>query len=132
MPRSSRRTQLPTLIDLAAAAEVSFKTASLSLRGHPSVTQETTRHVQETAVRIGYASTRDRRHVLGLIVPHVAHRSYTDIMSFVRTVAYAYGHILLSAKSGGEPDVERRRIEEFSRRGVDGTTYCSSPVAGGS
>lgn len=60
MSRFKKKTPIK-LRDVAIEAEVSMTTASLALRHHPSVTDETRRRVLEAQKRLGYLPIRKRK-----------------------------------------------------------------------
>jgi DNA-binding LacI/PurR family transcriptional regulator len=108
------------LADIAAAASVSVKTVSLALRGDQSVSRETTNRVQELAFRLGYVSRGSKRQVIGVVVPYIGHRVYSDLFGFLRREASSYDFTMLLAEGMGDPAVEKSVIGELRWRGVDG------------
>jgi LacI family transcriptional regulator len=109
-----------TLADIAAAARVSVKTVSLALRGDQSVSRETTNRVQELAFRLGYSSRGSKRQVIGVVVPYIGHRVYSDLFGFLRREASSYEFTMLLAEGMGDPAIEKSLISELRWRGVDG------------
>jgi LacI family transcriptional regulator len=110
----------PTLKDIASQANVSTKTVSLALRAEQSVSRETAARIREIAYRLGYVGRSQKRQVLGVIVPYVGHRVYSDLFGFLRREAYNCGFTALLAESTGQPAVEQSLIDELRWRGVDG------------
>src|SRR6185436_19495029 len=108
------------LADVAAAAQVSIKTVSLALRGDPSVAHQTAVRVQEAALRLGYVSRGTRRQVIGVVVPYIGHRVYSDLFGILRREAASYEFTLQLAEGTGEPAIEKSLLAELRWRGVDG------------
>lgn len=109
-----------TLAQVATAAHVSIKTASLALRRHPTVTREVAQSVASAAKALGYRPKTGRRPVLGIVAPQTSHIAYGELISFIRGLASSYDVLTLIAETGGDVRMERRAVEEFTRSGVDG------------
>src|SRR4051812_48246800 len=116
VPTDRRRV---TLADVALAARVSIKTVSLALRGDQSVARETANRIHEIAFRLGYVSRGTRRQVIGVVVPYIGHRVYSDLFGFLRHEASSYEFTLLLAEGTGEPATEKNLLAELRWRGVD-------------
>jgi DNA-binding LacI/PurR family transcriptional regulator len=109
-----------TLAAIAAAARVSTKTVSLALRGDASVARETSARIQELAVRLGYVSRGTRRQVIGVVVPYIGHRVYSDLFGFLRRESASYELTALLAEGLGDPSTEKSLLAELRWRGADG------------
>src|SRR6202030_2908366 len=82
--RTPEVTSRVRLADIAAAANVSVKTVSLALRGDQSVSRETPTRIQDLAFRLGYVSRGSKRQVIGVVVPYIGHRVYSDLFGLLR------------------------------------------------
>jgi LacI family transcriptional regulator len=109
-----------TLADVAAAAGVSTKTVSLALRGETSVARDTSRRIQDVARQLGYVSRGTRRQVIGVVVPYIGHRVYSDLFGFLRREAASYELTALLVEGLGDPGTEKRLLAELRWRGADG------------
>lgn len=109
-----------TLADIAATASVSVKTVSLALRSDPSVARSTAARVQQAAARLGYVSRGAKRRVIGVVVPYIGHRVYSELFGLLRGEASAYEFTTLLAEGTGDPAVEKGLLAELRWRGVDG------------
>ncbi len=118
-----------TLADVAAAAHVSTKTVSLALRGDQSVSRETATRIQEIAFRLGYVSRGTRRQVIGVVVPYIGHRVYSDLFGFLRREASSYEFTMLLAEGLGEPATEKSLLGELRWRGADGVIMIAPRLA---
>lgn len=114
-----------TLEQVAAAAGVSVKTASLALRGDASVARATTARVREAAVELGYVSRGARRQVIGVIVPYIGHRVYSELFGYLRREASTCEFTTLLAEGMGEPSTEKSLLAELRWRGVDGVVVVA-------
>ncbi|HLZ26214.1 MAG TPA: LacI family DNA-binding transcriptional regulator [Chloroflexota bacterium] len=117
------------LADIAAAARVSVKTVSLALRGDQAVSRETSTRIQELAFRLGYVSRGSKRQVIGVVVPYIGHRVYTDLFGFLRREASSYDFTMLLAEGMGDPAIEKSLIGELRWRGVDGLVLIAPRLA---
>jgi LacI family transcriptional regulator len=118
-----------TLADVAAAARVSTKTVSLALRGDPAVARATAARVQELAWSLGYVSRGTRRQVIGVVVPYIGHRVYSDLFGYLRREAASYELTTLLAEGLGDPSSEKHLLAELRWRGVDGVILIAPRLA---
>jgi DNA-binding LacI/PurR family transcriptional regulator len=109
-----------TLADVAAAAGVSTKTASLALRGDTSVARHTRARLHDLARQLGYTARGARRQVIGVVVPYIGHRVYSDLFGFLRREAASYELTALLAEGLGDPSTEKNLLAELRWRGADG------------
>jgi LacI family transcriptional regulator, galactose operon repressor len=114
-----------TLERVAGVAGVSVKTASLALRGDASVARATTIRVRAAAAELGYVSRGTRRQVIGVIVPYIGHRVYSDLFGYLRREASSYEFTTLLAEGMGEPATEKSLLAELRWRGVDGVVLVA-------
>jgi LacI family transcriptional regulator len=110
--RSSAR---PTLRDVAARANVSFKTVSRVVNNEPRVRPETARRVRQAINELGFSRNyiaRSLRHgvssaTIGLVIGDVANPFFASMARAVEEVAHTRGHLLVTAST--DEDVERER-----------------------
>lgn len=117
-------------MDVAIEAEVSTKSVSMALRGHPGVALETANRIREVAGRLGYVPRRGVGNVLGVAAPYVGHAPYGELLGFIRGHAGAYDYLTLIAETAGDPAMERDLIGEFGRRGVAGMILVGPRLTG--
>jgi DNA-binding LacI/PurR family transcriptional regulator len=84
------------------------------------VARETASRIQEVAFRLGYLSRGSKRQVIGVVVPYIGHRVYSDLFGFLRQEASSYEFSMLLAEGMGEPAMEKSLLAELRWRGVDG------------
>jgi LacI family transcriptional regulator len=125
-----------TIREVAARAGVSQATAARALGGYGYVRAATGARVREAAAELGYrpndvarALASGSSKALGLIVGDVENAFFASVARGLADVADNDGYTLVLANSDEDLDRERRAVEAFSTRLVDG--IVASPVAGG-
>lgn len=125
-PPSGRR---PTLRDVAARAEVSFKTVSRVVNNEsgvsPALAERVRRAIEELDFRpnAGASSLRraDRRTLsIGLLLEDVANPHSAALQRAVEDAATPRGMIVFSGSLDEDPARERALIRAFSARRADG------------
>lgn len=124
---SARKTQVPTLVDVAREAGVSLKTASRVLNGSKNVSQEKATRIRTVMERLGYRPNElarglkaKRSAAIGMIVPNLSDPFFANAVHAVQEVARTNGYVVILATSGGELDLERSEIESLFGRQIDG------------
>jgi LacI family transcriptional regulator len=91
---SMRKSQAPTLVDVARAADVSLKTASRVLNGSKDVSKEKAIRVQAVMARLGYRPNElarglkaKRSAAIGMIVPNLSDPFTANAVKAVQEVA---------------------------------------------
>lgn len=123
--RAGRR---PTMREVAAVAGVSLSTVSRVVNG-VDVQPELARRVRDAVGLLDYrrdltASTLRRADrlsaTIGLLLEDVANPFFSALQRSVEDVAGRRGVLAFAASSDEDPARERRLVEEFLARGVDG------------
>jgi LacI family transcriptional regulator len=120
----------PTLADVAARAGVARSTASFVINGveHARVAADTRARVLAAVEELGYrpnAAARglrtQRTQMLGFVTDDIAASPFAgETIRGAQHVAWAAGHLLLIANTGGEADVQRAAIDAMLDRQIDG------------
>ncbi|MBV9596423.1 MAG: LacI family DNA-binding transcriptional regulator [Chloroflexi bacterium] len=99
------------LATVAAAAGVRIKPPRwLCAASIPSRAGRTNR-VREAAARLGYVARGARRQVIGVIVPYIGHRVYSELFAHLRREAAGYDFTtLLSITMRWSEDLFTRRV----------------------
>ena len=124
----ARGTARPTLRDVAARANVSFKTVSRVVNDEPRVRPETARRVRQAISDLGfsrnYIARSLRRGVssatIGLVIGDVANPFFASMAREIEEVAHERGHLLVTASTDEDPDRERSVIGALIERRVRG------------
>jgi LacI family transcriptional regulator len=118
---------LPTLRDVADAADVSVGTASKVLSGSPGVSAERVGRVWEAARRIGYRRNgiaadlrRGRPSSIGFVLPDLTNQFFVDMARALENHALQHGYRLILAHADEDPERETERIRFVMSRQVAG------------
>ncbi len=129
------RTQT-TLADVAAHVGVSQTTASYILNGRAEamrISLETQDRVRQAVLELGYRPNRSARSLrtaktatIAVISDFIASGHFaSEMLAGASSAARDIDHLLLIGETGGDPIVERRLVEEFIERQVDGFVYAT-------
>lgn len=122
-----KKTNGPTLVDVAREADVSLKTASRVLNGASGLAPATAKRVRAVMSRLSYRPNElarglkgRRSAAIGMVVPNLADPFSASAVQAVQEVARRNGHIVVLTSSGGDELLEREELETLVRRQVDG------------
>lgn len=122
-----KKTNGPTLVDVAREADVSLKTASRVLNGAPGLAPSTARKVRAVMSRLGYRPNElarglkgRRSAAIGMVVPNLADPFSASAVQAVQKVARNNGYVVMLTSSEGDEILEREELETLVRRQVDG------------
>ena len=115
---------LPTLVQVAAHAGVSLKTASRAINGEPLVAEQTRKKVLDAAQELGFQLNRAASmlargvdsKVVGLITGDLANPFYSALAKGVERELRDYGMHLTVASSDEDPGRERSMVNELVTR----------------
>ncbi|WP_347345928.1 LacI family DNA-binding transcriptional regulator [Microbacterium sp.] len=121
--------------DVARLAGVSTAVVSYVVNGSKRVSPATETRVREAIAMLGYRPNRAARalrlgssETLGMVVPDSTNPFFASLAHAVEQSAAERGYDLLMANSDGSLALERRHIDHFATRRVDGVFVCSSIV----
>lgn len=122
-----KKTTHVTLDDIARRLKVSRVTVSKALRGHPDISEETTRKVRKVAAEIGYSpnimarnlSSR-RSQMLGVVVPKIAHFFFGSVIEAIYNAAFEHNYEIILMVSQENPERQRKHLETLISMRVDG------------
>jgi LacI family transcriptional regulator len=116
-----------TLEDVARRLDVSRVTVSKALRGHPDISEETTLKVRQVAEELGYmpniiarSLSSRRTHMLGLVVPKIAHFFFGAVIEGVYNAAFENNYETILTVSQENPERERKHLQTLVSMRVDG------------
>jgi LacI family transcriptional regulator len=122
-----KKSQAPTLVDVARDAGVSLKTASRVLNNSKNVSEDKVTRVRAVMERLGYRPNElarglkaQRSAAIGMIVPNLSDPFTANAVHGLQEVARANGYVVILASSGGDVDVERSEILSLVGRQIDG------------
>lgn len=122
-----------TIKDIAREAGVSHSTVSRALRGSSLISEGTSKHVQETAQKLGYlpsAAARslktNRSQALGVIVSNIDDPYFSEILQGIEEIAQNNNYSLFMAASQRDLEREGIIIQSMRQHRVDGVIICST------
>ncbi len=122
--------------DIAADLNVSVVTVSKVLRNHADIGEETRERVLKRVKELNYRPSwiarslvSQRSYTIGLVIPDLMHSFFAEIAKAVSRTVRRKGYTVFIANSEEDPDIERREIEFFLARQVDGLVIapCQPP-----
>jgi LacI family transcriptional regulator len=124
---------LTTLKDVARAAGVSTATVSRVLSNTGYVSDEIRKRVQKAIDKLHYQpngiarSLRSAKtHTVGVLVPDISNPYFMEIIRSVENVLSKENYNILVASSDEHPDKERKLLEVFFEKRVDGIILATS------
>ena len=122
-----KRSSHVTLDDIARRLKVSRVTVSKALRGHPDIAEATAARVRKVAEELHYSpniiarSLSSRRsHMIGLVVPKIAHFFFGSLIEGVYDAAFKANYETILTVSQENPDRERKHLQVLMSMRVDG------------
>lgn len=122
-----------TIKDIAKVAGVSHTTVSRALKGHPSISAETTGRIRKIAQDMGYTPSAvaqsllsQRTETIGMVITTTADPFIAQIVGGVEQVAQTAGYSVFLSSSHNNPEQEMAVVETFQRRRVDAIIVTSS------
>ena len=117
-----------TMKEVAALAGVGLKTVSRVVNGEPGVSDDTAQRVQNALHRLDYrhnlaASQLRRGHKtasIGVLLQDVSNSFSAGFLRAVEDAAQERGVVVLSASLDESEDRERRLVQDFMSRRIDG------------
>ncbi|HNZ69837.1 MAG: LacI family DNA-binding transcriptional regulator [Prolixibacteraceae bacterium] len=116
-----------TIKDMARILGVAPSTVSRALQGHPDISAETRRLVNELAVRLKYQPNVvaqglkfRRSNTIGVIIPEIVHYFFSQVISGIEEVAYKAGYTVIFCQSNERYDREVNNVKTLIAHRVDG------------
>ena len=128
-----RRSNAPTMLDVAQAAQVSVATVSALINRTATVSPELTARIEKAIREIGYKRNAIARSLkmgttrtIGLTVPHIANPFFTDVVSVIQQ---AFGRAMSGRWVVGHAEQARRQVLDLAAT-YGGDEVMVHPVAG--
>lgn len=116
-----------TIKDIAKQLGVSPSTVSRALQGHPDISEETKRQVNELASKLKYQPNaialslkHKRTRIIGVIIPEIVHFFFSSVISGIEDVAYDAGFNVIICQSNEKFDRELSNLNTLLAQRVDG------------
>jgi LacI family transcriptional regulator len=115
-----------TILDLAAALNLSPATVSRALNNTSYVKKETKERVLEMALKLGYRKNNmaaglrnNKTNTIGLILPKISMYFHAEVVTVVQNLLHAKGYNLIIGQSNDDPGMEKELAETFFSSRVD-------------
>jgi DNA-binding LacI/PurR family transcriptional regulator len=125
----------PSIKDIARLAKVSHPTVSRALQNSPLVNAQTAEKIRRIAAESGYRASAvarglvtRRTRTIGLVVTTVADPFASEVVCGIEQTANDHGYSVFLADSNADPERERKVVQAFAERRVDGIIVTSSRV----
>lgn len=125
----------PSIKDIARLANVSHPTVSRALLNNPLVSAKTGERIRRIAKEAGYRPSAVARGLLtrrtqtiGVVVTTVADPFAGAVFSGIEQTAGDHGYSVFLADSNADPERERKIVQAFAERRLDGIIVTSSRV----
>jgi len=125
--RRGRRSNAPTMIDVARGAGVSIATVSAFLNGTSNVSPELTQRIEAAIATIGYERNAIARslktgatHTIGLTVADIRNPFFTDVVATIQNVLGRAGFAVMLCSSDEDTAKQDEQIKLLLERMVDG------------
>jgi DNA-binding LacI/PurR family transcriptional regulator len=135
IPRAKPAFRQPSIKDIARLARVSHSTVSRALQNSPLVNARTAEKIRQIAHESGYRASAvarglvtQRTRAIGLVVTTVADPFASEVVSGVEQAANDRGYAVFLADSNADPEREKKVVQSFAERRVDGIIVTSSRV----
>ena len=132
---SMRFPRQPSIKDIARLAKVSHPTVSRALQNSPLVNKQTAARIRKIAEEAGYRASAvarglvtRRTRTIGLVVTTVADPFASEVVCGVEETANDHGYSVFLADSNADPEREKKVVQAFAERRVDGILVTSSRV----
>lgn len=116
-----------TLVDVAKKAGVSLATASYAMNGNKKIKEETRQRVLKAAEEIGYVPnaiarglSAKRTKTIGLVASNISMPFSSEVIQCLEKDIRERGYNLLLGISRDNLELEKKIIEDFRERRVDG------------
>src|SRR5690606_38079980 len=123
---------MPTIKDVAEKAGVTVTTVSRVLNNRGYISEATRQKVYKAMEELNYQPNelarslfRGRSHLLGLIIPTVAHPFFGELSASIEAYAHSKGYKVLLCNSQLNRKKEKEYIEMLKRHQVDGIIMAS-------
>ncbi len=133
VPAPSPAKPSATRNDVARLARVSPAVVSYVVNRSKRVTPETEARVRQAIAMLGYRPNSAARSLrlgstetLGMVVPDTTNSYFASLAHQVELAAIRRGYDLIIGNSDGSLEAERRLLDHFTARRVDGVLLCSS------
>jgi DNA-binding LacI/PurR family transcriptional regulator len=116
-----------TIKDIAKKLGISPSTVSRALKGHPEISAETRKAVNDLAEKLKYEPNavalslqRSRTNIIGLIIPEIVHYFFSQVISGIEDVANDAGFQVMICQSNESYTREVSSVQALLASRIDG------------
>lgn len=127
---------MATLKDVAKETGLTVTTVSRVLNNRGYISDETRKKVNDAMKKLNYhpnevarSLTKKSSNTIGVIVPHIRHPYFAELISSLETYSYRRGYKIILCNSHEEREREKEYLEMCSSNRVAGIILCSGTVS---
>ena len=127
--------EIRTLKDVAKETGLTVSTVSRVLNNRGYISEETRKKVYEAMKKLNYrpnevarSLSKQTTNTIGVIVPHIRHPYFAELISNLESQAYHYDHKILLFNSQEKNEKEWEYMEMCTSNRVAGVILCSGTV----
>ena len=127
---------MATLKDVARESGLTVTTVSRILNNRGYISEESRKKVQDAMKKLNYrpnevarSLSKSTTNTIGVIVPHIKHPYFSDLISRLENVAYKNGYKILICNSQEKGEKQKEYLEICTSNRVAGIILCSGTVA---
>ena len=116
-----------TIVDIAKVLKVTPSTVSKAFSGHPRISLETKRAVENTARQLGYSPNalakglrNGKSGLIGVLVPGIHYSFFSTAIKGIEDTLSNLGYNVLIAQSKDRYDLEKQQLNNFTMVQVEG------------
>jgi DNA-binding LacI/PurR family transcriptional regulator len=116
-----------TIKDIARLLGVAPSTVSRALQGHPDISEEKKREINELAAKLRYKPNivalslkQGHSNTIGLIIPEIVHFFFSQVISGIEDVAHKAGYTVIICQSNEKYDREIDNCRTLIAHQVEG------------
>ncbi|TYP71849.1 LacI family DNA-binding transcriptional regulator [Paenibacillus methanolicus] len=120
---------------IAKLAGVSVSTVSRVLNGHPYVSEDKRRAVEDVMAKLNYSRNinavhlfRGRTDMVGIMLPSINHPYFSRLVEGMSDEALEHGLRLVLCQTGYDENEERRALTLVKEKQIDGLIVCSKSL----
>lgn len=118
---------MASISDVAKLAGVSRSTVSIACNNKGYVSKETREKIERAMKELNYTPSELGRnlknrqsHIIGMIIPDIAHPFFATFMKYAEKRLYQKGYKMMVCGTAGREDVEQEYLNMLARKTMDG------------
>lgn len=131
MSKPTNGTRATTILDVAAAANVSKSTVSLVLQGSGLIPAETSDRVREAAAKLGYVYNRraaelrrQSSNAIGVVINDLRNPFFAEVLVGLERKLVDAGYIVFMAHTNEDLDRQQKLLTAMREQGIAGIAMC--------